>query len=155
MLLIFGPFVWFLKHTGYELSVCQFHCQKIPIQSASWQKCDTSVESEAFLDWSVRSDDIQTNGLCIFFIVSDWRGEWLSAIERGQDIVSFISYSAGVAHIDHSCHGNLAALSAADPSLRSTADSVMMLAHPHPLPSLRFLIRQQNKNMNIHRAELH
>lgn len=75
----------------------------------------------------------ETNGLCISFIVFDWRGEWLSAIERGRDIVSFISYSAGVAHIDRSCHGNLAALGAADPSFRSTADSVMILAHPHPL----------------------
>lgn len=81
-------------------------------------------------------------------MVFDWREEWQSAIERVHDIVSFISYSAGVVRIDHSCHGNLAALSAVDPSFCSTADLVMILAHrpPSPLPSLRFLIRQQNKN---------
>lgn len=78
-------------------------------------------------------------------------------MERGQDIVSFISYSAGVVCIDHSCHGNLAALSAVDPSVCSTADPVMILArlYPPPFSSLRFLIRQQNKNMNIHSVELH
>lgn len=60
-----------------------------------------------------------------------------------------VSLCQGSARIDLSLYGQRAALSVADPSSRSAADSDMILVPrtptPNPFHPLRFLIRQQNK----------